>query len=284
CSDCGLFYTNPMPTNEELADYYAAVYRAEYQFAFRGPRKTHINKKNREALRRGDRIASLLGNGRTLKTLDFGCGSGELVRHLASLGHAAEGFEPGVTYSTHASDHVLHGTDDKSVESEQTGTVVATPTIHAGTWHEMTFASDRFDLITFLHVLEHLNEPVAALKRVKEWLSPNGVLYVETPDMQGYQYKGFERFHFAHVLGFSRANLMLAAKTAGFGLLHEDGPTSFFLVHREDPRAKAFEFDLQKTVDENRSEYGAQTDLAAYLSYHWGRVGRMVKTELKQGR
>ena len=34
--------------------------------------------------------------------VDFGCGSGELVRRLASLGHQAEGFEQGEDYSAFA--------------------------------------------------------------------------------------------------------------------------------------------------------------------------------------
>ena len=34
CEECGLLRTDPMPTEEELAAYYASEYRRDYQLAF----------------------------------------------------------------------------------------------------------------------------------------------------------------------------------------------------------------------------------------------------------
>ncbi|MEO1013858.1 MAG: class I SAM-dependent methyltransferase [Pseudomonadota bacterium] len=266
CGDCGLFFTNPMPTDDELAAYYANVYRAEYQLAFLRPRKTHQNKKRREALRRAERLASMVDLSEPLRTLDFGCGSGEFVRHLATLGHHAHGFEPGETYSAHAADNAAAGD------------------VRTGTWRDMTYPPESFDVITCLHVLEHLNAPAHALAQIREWLAPSGILYLEVPNMQGYELKGFERFHFAHVLGFSRANLMYAAEKAGFGLLREDTPTSLFLVRDDDPRAARFEYDLPATAARNRIDYSAAVSPTAYLDHHVKRIGRMIKTEIRQGR
>ena len=39
CAECGLIRTDPMPTPDKLAAYYAHAYRADYQLAFRGGRR-----------------------------------------------------------------------------------------------------------------------------------------------------------------------------------------------------------------------------------------------------
>lgn len=41
---------------------------------------------------------------------------------------------------------------------------------------------DRYDLITFNKVLEHVEQPAAALRRAAELLKPNGWIYLELPD------------------------------------------------------------------------------------------------------
>ncbi len=269
CHHCGLFFTNPMPTEAELERYYAETYRAEYQLAFIRPRKTHQNKKWREAERRAARLKDAAGLDAPGRTLDFGCGSGELVYHLAGLGHEARGFEPGADYGSFAQSRL--GDETKS-------------SVHVGSWREMTFAPGSFDVITFLHVLEHLNDPMAALKKCHEWLADDGVLYLETPNMQDYKIKGFDCFHFAHVLGFSGSNLKYAAKEAGFALLHEDWGTSLFLVKSGDPRGKPLDYDLAATVEKNRADYQEGVTPLAYAKKHLKRIRRLVGEEVKQGR
>jgi 2-polyprenyl-3-methyl-5-hydroxy-6-metoxy-1,4-benzoquinol methylase len=41
----------------------------------------------------------------------------------------------------------------------------------------------RFDLIIFRHVLEHLLDPLTALKKVQQALAPEGYVYIAVPDM-----------------------------------------------------------------------------------------------------
>ena len=45
------------------------------------------------------------------------------------------------------------------------------------------FKSNRkFNLITFNKVLEHVDNPVEILKKSKDYLKPNGFVYIELPD------------------------------------------------------------------------------------------------------
>jgi SAM-dependent methyltransferase len=249
CGTCGVFYTNPMPTQAELDAYYRDTYRRDYQFARSGPGAKHVAKKEAEAARRYATLAGRMDLSTPRRVLDFGCGSGELVRHFAEQRHQAHGFEPGVGYAAHAA-------GAGSVE------------IRTGTWAGMDYAEGSFDAITCLHVLEHLREPVAALRAMARWLTPDGLLYLEVPDMQGYELKGFEHFHFAHVIGFSSDNLVLAGKNAGLGVIERLKGTSI-LFSKAAPEAT---IDLPATVARNRSEYGPGISLPAYLGHHIRRV------------
>jgi trans-aconitate methyltransferase len=40
----------------------------------------------------------------------------------------------------------------------------------------------QFDTIVMGHVLEHVDDPVALLKRVKNWLTPNGIVFCSVPN------------------------------------------------------------------------------------------------------
>ena len=266
CRACGLFFTNPMPTEAELADYYATTYRLEYQFASIKPRASHVSRKAAEAAVRAEELGEVVNLSRPLRFLDFGTGSGELPKHMATLGHEATGFEPGESFVEYA-----------RAQAEGAGTA----RILTGCWQDMDFAPGSFDVITCLHVLEHLPTPVAALSQLREWLAPGGVIFLEVPDMQAYHPKGPIRFHFAHVLGFSHDNLALAAEKAGLACLLERSATSVFLVHVDDERAKPAVCDLAATARRNETEYTERAPLGERLIYHVRRTARVLARELK---
>jgi SAM-dependent methyltransferase len=57
--------------------------------------------------------------------------------------------------------------------------------IHVGDVLSAPFAAGRFDVVTAFHVLEHVPDPVAMLRRMLQWLAPGGVLIVEVPNAGG---------------------------------------------------------------------------------------------------
>lgn len=220
CNRCGLFYTNPMPTESELGTYYEKYYRFDYQLASTKPKQKHILKRQREALGRVQQLQGLLPDG--ARTLDFGAGSGEFITLMLETGFDAHGFEPGETYATHA--------------IEQLGTRMR----QIG-WQEADYGPE-FDLVTSFHVFEHLSTPLPALQRIAKWLKPGGKVYLEVPDTaEWFARKGFGSLHFAHVLGFNQGNLTLAAAKVGLRPLKVVSPTGIIFeqgaVEDEDAHA-----------------------------------------------
>ena len=195
CEQCGLIRTDPMPTDAELDAYYAGEYRLDYQFALSDkPPQFHLNRSQSEAETRLALLQPALGHGKRL--LDFGSGSGEFLALAAKAGHVVQGIEPGESFARHA--------------REAYGVPVQTCT-----WQQAEFAPGSFDIITANHVLEHLREPVSALKQIATWLADDGVLYVSVPNALGRRRRSFQHFHFAHVYNFTPQALIWAGLVAG---------------------------------------------------------------------
>ncbi len=257
CDDCGVFYSNPMPTRDELTHYYKNEYRKDYQFAFTKPSSKHVEKKRIEARSRYE-VVRKETTGERLVLLDFGCGSGELVHEFATRGHEAHGFEPGATYASFA-------------QTAQTLDIK----IQSADFRSASYEPKRFDAITMLHVLEHIPDPIAALEKAHEWLKDDGVLYLEVPNMQGYSLKCFEHFHFAHVLGFSRDNLILALRRAGFRVRREMSKTSI-IAEKAIGTACTAAIDPKATAARNHAEYTQGVSMLAYVRYHLRRGYRRL--------
>ena len=194
CVQCGLIRTDPMPTPDELAHYYAHAYRADYQLAFAGgPPRHHLNRSTREAAFRAELLGPKLKPG--ARVLDFGSGSGEFLAAVRAKGCEAVGVEPGRDYAAYARErHGVEILDDAGDER---------------------FPLAHFDVITTHHVMEHLRNPADVMERLARWLKPDGVLYAAVPNMAATGKPPHERFHFAHVHGFVRETLDLTARRAG---------------------------------------------------------------------
>ncbi|MBY0563983.1 MAG: class I SAM-dependent methyltransferase [Hyphomonadaceae bacterium] len=194
CADCGLMRTDPMPTESELDEYYRHLYRLDYQAAGDEPPKYHLVRSWREARARAAYLASFLTPG--ARILDFGCGTGEFLKLAADAGCQVVGIEPSETYAAYA--RRTHGLD-----------------VLCASWRACQLPAQSFDLIVCREVLEHLRDPVDAIGAIATWLRPGGAAYLAVPDMRANDKPSFERFHFAHVYGFTPETLAAAAARHG---------------------------------------------------------------------
>ena len=99
------------------------------------------------------------------RVLDAGAGTGRLVEALNRSGYDARGIEP----STRSAAMAAAAGRDVSVEAIE------------------DHVDERLDAVVLWHVLEHLDEPRAALTKVRSWLRPGGVVLVGVPNIASLQ-------------------------------------------------------------------------------------------------
>ncbi|HEY2160514.1 MAG TPA: class I SAM-dependent methyltransferase [Solirubrobacteraceae bacterium] len=110
------------------------------------------------------------------RLLDAGAGRGRFVADSLAAGYLARGIEPS-----------MRGV----LAAEALGAPVARAAIE-----DATLAPASLDAVTLWHVLEHLDDPGAALTRIGSWLRPGGALLVGVPNLGSAQARiGGERWY-----------------------------------------------------------------------------------------
>lgn len=132
----------------------------------------------------------------TLRLLDIGCGAGGLLPHLAEFG-SVTGVDPSPDAVAHAA---RHGTGD----------------VHVGTLPDgLPFGSDdRFDVITLLDVVEHIDDDVLSLRVISRLLAPAGILVLTVP-ASPFLWSGHDIVN-EHRRRYTRATLRDRLERAGF--------------------------------------------------------------------
>ena len=207
CARCELVYVTPRREARALIE---EVYDASYWRSpaardrgygdYAGDEQLYL----RTFRRRFERLAPKLP--RSGRALDVGCAAGFSMRVLAERGFEVFGIEPSAAIRTVA------------VERFGTGR------IHGGSLDDAPYPAASFDLIVMWDVLEHLPDPIAALRRARELLAPQARLVIETQNIKalaarvlGRRWTHFK--HEEHLLHFSRATLRKALQSAGFELV-----------------------------------------------------------------
>jgi 2-polyprenyl-3-methyl-5-hydroxy-6-metoxy-1,4-benzoquinol methylase len=246
CRRCGLVWANPPPAREDVRTYYADEYRRDYKGT---PSRTlpQIYHAGRGALARYDAIRNLLPKDGAV--LDVGCGGGELVYLLRQRGVDATGIEPDRSYS------------------ESARSTLGLP-VRTGFIQDLDFPERSFKLILMYHVLEHIDRPVEILGRLCRWLTDNGVLLVEVPNIEARLEAPITRFHPAHLFYYSPATLAAMGMASGLSVrevrLAKDGGTMTGLFRREG-KERSPEFSAD-TYRRTKSILNGHTNFRYYLS------------------
>ncbi len=212
CTGCGLVSHHPLPDPAELAAFYASRYRVAYKGGYE-PKRKHALRALRGAMARAARLAPRLRAG--ARVLDVGASSGEFTHVMARAGFAARGIEPNQAYADFA--------------RRTYGAMVET-----GGIDDAAIDPGSLDLVTLNHVLEHLADPWGALRRAHGWLAPDGLLFIEVPNLAGVHKQAANTFHMAHVWNFAPQTLLLLAWHCGFVPVdgEDEGHTSLVLRKR----------------------------------------------------
>ena len=194
CDGCGLVSHDPIPTSEELERFYGERYRMAYKGRW-APKPKHSLRAQRSAVLRAARLAPLIAPG--ARVLDIGASSGEFVYMMGQLGFGAAGIEPNAGYRAFGIEAYGVDVTDRRLEPQ-------------------AFGAGVFDLITLNHVFEHLADPVAVLGAISHWLAPEGLLFIEVPNIVGVAKQRANLFHYAHIWNFAPHTLKGLLARAGF--------------------------------------------------------------------
>lgn len=125
--------------------------------------------------------------------LDIGCGNGSQLSYLKHHGWKVIGL-------------------DLSEQASEVAKKNFGIDVYVGELENLPYPPNTFDFIIMSHVLEHVTSPVETLKRVKELLKPDGVVYVEVPNYESFSRKLSREHWFAwetprHLFMFSPQTL-----------------------------------------------------------------------------
>jgi SAM-dependent methyltransferase len=197
CTGCGTLQQASVPARLELARLYRGMSDDAYLAEEVGRRKT--------AGRVLELIARHAPGGRLL---DVGCGHGLLLDEARRRGYAVEGLELSESAAAHAR-----------------GTLGLT--VHEIPLEDFDVSGERFDVVVLADVIEHLADPVSAVRHCQTLLRPGGVLCVITPDpasrvarAAGSRWWGLLP---AHTFLFPRATLCALLRDQGFEPVEDAG-------------------------------------------------------------
>jgi 2-polyprenyl-3-methyl-5-hydroxy-6-metoxy-1,4-benzoquinol methylase len=204
CRTCHLMRTDPRPTAETIDYYYPESY-----LPYNSSLVTHLKNipDKRPLLLRlirrlfefnTERLPPISPSGRML---EVGCASGAFMHRMALRGWAVEGVE----FSKAAAEN-----------TRSLGYKVFT-----GRIEDMPDPEDVYDIAVGWMVLEHLHDPVLALKKMYNWTKPGGWLVISLPNAASMDFRIFKGAWYAlclpnHLYHFTPATIRTILNRTGW--------------------------------------------------------------------
>jgi SAM-dependent methyltransferase len=197
CGDCGTVHQPGLPRGEELAELYRGMTDDAYLSEEPGRRAT--------ATRLLDLIQRHVSAG---SLLDVGCGHGLLLDEARRRGFTVTGLELSQAAATYAREVLELDVREQRVE-------------------ELRPPEGGYQVVVLADVIEHLDDPLAALDACSGLLAPGGTLCVVTPDVgsRTARLAGSRWWAYmpAHTFLFTRGTLRELLEARGL-VLSEDQP------------------------------------------------------------
>lgn len=189
CSQCGLIYENPREPEEVIEEQYALVEDPAYEREMPGRGRTFANLL--------DRLEDFAASGRLI---DIGCYTGLFLDLARERGWETLGVEPSRWAAERAKEKGL--------------------TVLNCSLRQADLPSESFDVVTLWDVIEHLHDPLGALKKIRRILRPGGTLGLSTMNAGSFFAKALGRswpwFMRMHLYYFTPGTMTQMLKAAGF--------------------------------------------------------------------
>jgi 2-polyprenyl-3-methyl-5-hydroxy-6-metoxy-1,4-benzoquinol methylase len=219
CSGCGLMRTNPRPSPASMGAYYPDNYgpylgthihstssnAAENSSppAANNKTATCISRLKQWVASRFEFHSQTLPDAVPGQLLEIGCASGSFLHQMHLRGWQVQGIE----FSTTAGQ-----------AAQKAGYAV-----YIGPLETAPEPGNSFDLIVGWMVLEHLHDPVACLKKLKQWAKPQATLVLSVPNAGSLEFAAFKGHWYAlhlpaHLYHFTPRTLEALLKAGGWQL------------------------------------------------------------------
>lgn len=176
CQSCGFHFTNPIPAENVIGDYYKSEEYVSHSSSKSGLINKAYNMVRNITLKQKVKLIGRLSKGKNL--LDIGAGTAHFLNAARQAGFEVQGLEPDA--------------DAKQFAKQEFG-------INLEELSELaSIDSGSKDVITMWHVLEHvyhLKRDVAEFVRV---LKQDGVLIIAVPNMSSWDAKHYKEFWAAY--------------------------------------------------------------------------------------
>ena len=144
-----------------------------------------------------------------------------------------------------------------------------------------------FDAVLLIHVIEHLRSPVTALKHIAGLLKPDGMFYVECPNLQAPFARRGRLFHYAHIHNYVPETLRQTGEASGFELQQrfgDDQDTNLQMLFRKsvEVTVTADPENVQQTLNDlHKADFLPYHLRTRYVSDRIHKVSSYVEEHLK---
>ena len=226
CCKCGFIFMNPVFKDSIIKNFYSEDYysgNANYSYQDERELKKYASFVWEKRIRKIHRYVKE-GN-----ILDIGSAFGGLLES------AKKYYIPyGIDISEYAGNYVKK---------------IPGCTIHIGTIDDHPFQDNFFSVITMIELIEHTKDPVSVINKCFKILKKNGVMVIQTANMDGLQAKvlrdEYSNYMPGHLSYFTNTNLSDLLKKTGFKKIKTFYPVEFGLL----PKLKKSRYNFKSLYD-----------------------------------
>lgn len=176
CDSCGFHFTNPIPTRDNIGEYYKSDVYVSHSSSKKGLINRLYNNVRKRTLKQKVDWINSNSNGKEL--LDLGCGTGHFLRAAIDAGFNGLGIEP----------------DQDARNFAKTENNVAP--LPQNELYNLPKGS--LDVITMWHVLEHVYDLKKDVEVLTQLVNENGTIFIAVPNMNSYDARKYKSFWAAY--------------------------------------------------------------------------------------
>ena len=204
CKKCGLIYASPYFDMDSASIFYMEYYRDLYE----GALVSDINDRFRKQKEDGELVLKFITETRPVSeikdVLEIGCAAGGLLDIFRNAECDVTGLD----------------LDDRFLDF---GKNRGLNLIKNSFEHYAPTALNKHDLVILNNVFEHLHSPGHILNLIKDTLRPDGLLYIQVPNMD-LSYIELEQFQLAHKWYFDELTVTDLLERSGFKVISIQSP------------------------------------------------------------